>query len=180
MATKRPVVPSWAVPQAPSPAESSAGPSEPSSAARSARPPAPRAAQSTRRRRTRPWSSPTKCSAHNLRDELEGAGSMDQVKRTYRTVKTDLKKTARGIDGTDVKDQVGNAGGRGRREAREPGGRRPPGGPAAQGPTGQSDRDARTPDVVRRRVRAVCLHARTGQPRQLRRSCLLYTSDAAD
>ena len=35
---------------------------------------------------------------------------MDQVKRTYRTVKTDLKKTARGIDGTDFKDQVGNAG----------------------------------------------------------------------
>ena len=35
---------------------------------------------------------------------------MDQVKRTYRSVKTDLKKTARGIDGTDFKDQVGNAG----------------------------------------------------------------------
>ena len=28
---------------------------------------------------------------------------MDQVKRTYRTVKTDLKKTARGIDGTGIK-----------------------------------------------------------------------------
>jgi len=35
---------------------------------------------------------------------------MDQVKRTYRTVKTDLRKTARGSDGTDFKDQVGNAG----------------------------------------------------------------------
>jgi hypothetical protein len=35
---------------------------------------------------------------------------MDQVKRTYRTVKTDLKKTARGSDGTDLKDQVGNGG----------------------------------------------------------------------
>jgi len=35
---------------------------------------------------------------------------MDQVKRTYRTVKTDVKKAGRGIDGTDFKDQVGNAG----------------------------------------------------------------------
>ena len=35
---------------------------------------------------------------------------MDQVKRTYRTVKTDLKKAARGVDGTGLKDQVGNAG----------------------------------------------------------------------
>jgi predicted phage gp36 major capsid-like protein len=45
-----------------------------------------------------------------VRDQLEGDASMDQVKRTYRNVKTDLKKTSRGIDGTDFKDQVGNAG----------------------------------------------------------------------
>jgi len=35
---------------------------------------------------------------------------MDEAKRTYRDVKTDIKKAARGIDGTDFKDQVGNAG----------------------------------------------------------------------
>ena len=35
---------------------------------------------------------------------------MDEAKRTYRDVKTDIKKAARGIDGTDPKDQVGNAG----------------------------------------------------------------------
>jgi hypothetical protein len=35
---------------------------------------------------------------------------MDEVKRTYRYVKTDVNKTARGIDGTDPKDYVGNAG----------------------------------------------------------------------
>jgi hypothetical protein len=34
---------------------------------------------------------------------------MDEAKHTYRTVKTNLKKTARGIDGIDFKDQVGNA-----------------------------------------------------------------------
>jgi uncharacterized protein YukE len=45
-----------------------------------------------------------------VRDRLEGDASMDQVKRTYRTVKTNVKKTARGVDGTDIKDQVGNAG----------------------------------------------------------------------
>jgi hypothetical protein len=37
-----------------------------------------------------------------VRDGPEGVGSMDQVKRTYRTVKTDLRKTARGSDGTDL------------------------------------------------------------------------------
>ena len=42
--------------------------------------------------------------------DAEGDGSMDEAKRTYRNVKTDVKKTARGIDGTDFKDQVGNAG----------------------------------------------------------------------
>jgi len=35
---------------------------------------------------------------------------MDDVKHTYRTVKTALKKSARGLDGTDLKDRVGNAG----------------------------------------------------------------------
>ena len=35
---------------------------------------------------------------------------MDNAKSTYRGVKTDIKKTARGLDGTDLKDQVGNAG----------------------------------------------------------------------
>ena len=35
---------------------------------------------------------------------------MDEAKRTYRDVKTDVKKAARGIDGTDPKDYVGNAG----------------------------------------------------------------------
>ncbi len=35
---------------------------------------------------------------------------MADVKRTYRTVKTALKKSARGVDGTDLKDRVGNAG----------------------------------------------------------------------
>ena len=35
---------------------------------------------------------------------------MYEAKRTYRDVKTDVKKTARGIDCTDFKDQVGNAG----------------------------------------------------------------------
>jgi len=45
-----------------------------------------------------------------LRDGREGDESMDKVKRTYRNVETDLKKTARGINGTDPKDYVGNAG----------------------------------------------------------------------
>ena len=35
---------------------------------------------------------------------------MDQAKRTYRDAKTDIKKAARGVDGADLKDQVGNAG----------------------------------------------------------------------
>ena len=35
---------------------------------------------------------------------------MDEAKRTYRDVKTDIKRAIRGIDGTDLKDQVGNAG----------------------------------------------------------------------
>lgn len=35
---------------------------------------------------------------------------MDEVKRTYRDVETNVKKTARDVDGTDLKDRVGNAG----------------------------------------------------------------------
>ena len=35
---------------------------------------------------------------------------MGDVKSTYRDVKTELKKTSRGLDGTDLKDRVGNAG----------------------------------------------------------------------
>ncbi len=35
---------------------------------------------------------------------------MGEVERTYRDVRTDLKKAARGIDGTDFRDQVGNPG----------------------------------------------------------------------
>ena len=41
---------------------------------------------------------------------------MDDVKRTYRDVETDIKKTARSVGGTDLKDQIGNAGD----EARKP------------------------------------------------------------
>jgi hypothetical protein len=35
---------------------------------------------------------------------------MDEVKRTYRDVETGIKKAARGVGGTDLKDRVGNAG----------------------------------------------------------------------
>ncbi len=35
---------------------------------------------------------------------------MDGVKRTYRKIETKVKKAARGVDGTDVKDHVENAG----------------------------------------------------------------------
>ncbi|MGO9177849.1 MAG: hypothetical protein ACLQBX_09200 [Candidatus Limnocylindrales bacterium] len=35
---------------------------------------------------------------------------MADVKRTYRTVKTAVRKSVRGLDGTDLKDRVGNAG----------------------------------------------------------------------
>jgi hypothetical protein len=43
-------------------------------------------------------------------DQAQGDGIMDEVKRTYRDVKTDAKKAVRGVDGTDLKDSVGNAG----------------------------------------------------------------------
>jgi hypothetical protein len=36
--------------------------------------------------------------------------SMDDLKRAYRDVKTEMKKTARSIDGTDPKDRLENAG----------------------------------------------------------------------
>jgi hypothetical protein len=35
---------------------------------------------------------------------------MADVKHTYRTVKTAVKKSARGVNGTDFKDRIGNAG----------------------------------------------------------------------
>jgi hypothetical protein len=35
---------------------------------------------------------------------------VDDLKHGYRDVKTEVKKTARGIDGTDTKDRIGNAG----------------------------------------------------------------------
>lgn len=35
---------------------------------------------------------------------------MDDAKHTYRDVKTEVKETARGVDGTDLKDDLGNAG----------------------------------------------------------------------
>ena len=45
-----------------------------------------------------------------LRDGREGDEAMDEVKRTYRDVETNVKKGVRGIDGTDPKDYVGNTG----------------------------------------------------------------------
>ncbi len=35
---------------------------------------------------------------------------MDEAKRTYREVKVQTRKIARGANGTDLKDRVGNAG----------------------------------------------------------------------
>ncbi len=35
---------------------------------------------------------------------------MDEIKSTYRDVKDTTEKAVRGIDGTDLKDSVGNAG----------------------------------------------------------------------
>jgi hypothetical protein len=45
-----------------------------------------------------------------IRGRLDGDRSMDDLKRTSRNVTTSVKKTARGLDGTDFNDQVGNAG----------------------------------------------------------------------
>ena len=41
---------------------------------------------------------------------------MDNVKRAYRDVETKVKKTARRVGGTDLKDQVGNAGDEARKD----------------------------------------------------------------
>jgi hypothetical protein len=46
---------------------------------------------------------------------------MPDVERTYREIKTELKKTARGIDGTDLKDRVGNAGDEATKQLGNPG-----------------------------------------------------------
>jgi hypothetical protein len=35
---------------------------------------------------------------------------MDEIKSTYRDVKDGAKKAVRGVDGTNLKDSVGNAG----------------------------------------------------------------------
>lgn len=35
---------------------------------------------------------------------------MSDAKRIYRSAETKVKKTARGLDGTSLKDRVGNAG----------------------------------------------------------------------
>ena len=41
---------------------------------------------------------------------------MTEIKRTYRDVKTGIKKTARAVDGTDLNDRVGNAGDEARKD----------------------------------------------------------------
>ncbi|MBF6606128.1 MAG: hypothetical protein IVW53_11155 [Chloroflexi bacterium] len=41
---------------------------------------------------------------------------MDEAKRTYREVKTGIRKAARGVDGADLKDRVGNAGDEARKD----------------------------------------------------------------
>ena len=41
---------------------------------------------------------------------------MDEVKHASREVVTDAKKTARDVDGTDLKDRVGNAGDEARKD----------------------------------------------------------------
>jgi hypothetical protein len=54
----------------------------------------------------------TKSSATDWKD----TAPMDDVKRTYRNVKTDVKKAARDVDGTDLNDRVGNAGDEARKD----------------------------------------------------------------
>jgi hypothetical protein len=71
---------------------------------------------------------------------------MDEAKRTYRNVKTDVKKTARGIDGPGRKRR-----GRGRQGPGQPGRRCPQGWPRAGGPPGRPDHDARAANVKPRR-----------------------------
>ena len=41
---------------------------------------------------------------------------MDDVKHTYRDIKTTVRKSARGVDGTDLRDRVGNAGDEARKD----------------------------------------------------------------
>jgi hypothetical protein len=41
---------------------------------------------------------------------------VDDAKHTYRDVKTEVKETARGLDGTDLKDHLGNAGDEARKD----------------------------------------------------------------
>ena len=66
---------------------------------------------------------------------------MDNVKHTYRTVKTAVKKSARGMDGTDLKDRIGNTGDAARSGLGNLGddvrkaGREPKGGRGGQAPT---------------------------------------------
>ena len=76
---------------------------------------------------------------------------MDQVKRTYRTVKTDVKKTARGVDGTDFKDQVGNAGDEVGKDLGQPGRRCRQGGSGAGGLQWRPGPHPRADDVKPRR-----------------------------
>ena len=49
-------------------------------------------------------------------DRQERDPSMTEVKRTYRNVETGVKKAARSVDGTDLKDRVGNAGDEARKD----------------------------------------------------------------
>ena len=58
---------------------------------------------------------------------------MDNVKSTYRDVKTEVKETARGLDGTDLKDWVGNAGDEASKNLGNLGRRRPHGRPWVEG-----------------------------------------------
>jgi hypothetical protein len=41
---------------------------------------------------------------------------MDEAKRAYRDVETNVKKAARRVGGTDLKDRVGNAGDEARKD----------------------------------------------------------------
>jgi hypothetical protein len=47
---------------------------------------------------------------HDFEQRKHHDTGMDEVKRTYRDVETGVKKTVRGVDGTDLRDRVANAG----------------------------------------------------------------------
>ena len=64
---------------------------------------------------------------------------MDEAKRTFREVKNDIKKAARGIDGTDTKDYVGNAGDEGGKDLGNLGDDIRRAGRQADGPGGEPD-----------------------------------------